>query len=73
MAVAGLLLTGLLGAVVGWLVGDVQARNYAEHETFARHAALVGAAVGVIHGLLVAAGLFPRGRCKHSAPPVLRD
>jgi hypothetical protein len=54
------LLTTLLGASVGWIAGAVQARNGWEHDTMTRRGVLVGAAIGPLFGLVIAAPLWLR-------------
>lgn len=53
-AVAVLLLAGILGAIAGWLVGDVRANNRFEHRAITRQSALHGAAIGLIVGGVLA-------------------
>jgi hypothetical protein len=55
VAVGVILLTALLGAAAGWLVGDLPARNWMEQRELTRQGVRTGAVVGSLVGLLVLA------------------
>jgi hypothetical protein len=67
--VAVVLLATLLGAMGGWLAGDIGAKNPGDHEERTKDRGQIGAAAGLVAGILVGGLQLVRKRKRPAGEP----